>query len=89
MNIFAAFGAKDGFVEIEFSKEQMNKILGKNEHLVIKEYKNYEHQVYVEELKDMKKFILSLIKWGILFYFILLNLLFKKLKYSCNYNIYY
>ena len=40
----------------------MNKILGKNEHLVIKEYKNYEHQVYVEELKDMKKFILNLIK---------------------------
>ncbi len=62
LNIFAAFGAKDGFVEIEFSKEQMNKILGKNEHLVIKEYKNYEHQVYVEELKDMKKFILNLIK---------------------------
>jgi len=62
LNIFAAFGAKDGFVEIEFSKEQMNKILGKNEHLVMKEYKNYEHQVYVEELKDMKKFILNLIK---------------------------
>ena len=41
---------------------KMNKILGKNEHLVIKEYKNYEHQVYVEELKDMKKFILNLIK---------------------------
>ena len=62
LNIFAAFGAKDELVEIEFSKEQMNKILGKNEHLVIKEYKNYEHQLYVEELKDMKKFILNLIK---------------------------
>ena len=62
LNIFAAFGTKDDFVEIEFSKGQMNKILGKNEHLVMKEYKNYDHQIYVEELKDMKKFILNLIK---------------------------
>ena len=62
LNIFAVFGDKDSFVEIEYSKGQLNKILGKNEHLVMKEYKNYEHQVYVEELKDMKKFILSLIK---------------------------
>ena len=62
LNIFAAFGVKDGFVEIGFSRGQMEKILGKNEHLVIKEYKNYEHQVYVEELQDMKKFILNLIK---------------------------
>ena len=62
LNIFAAFGVQDGFVEIEFSRGQMKKILGKNQHLVMKEYKNYEHQVYVEELKDMKKFILNLIK---------------------------
>ena len=62
LNIFAAFGVKDGFVEIDFSRGQMEKILGKNENLIIKEYKNYEHQVYVEELQDMKKFILNLIK---------------------------
>ena len=62
LNIFAAFGARDGFVEIDFSREQMKKILGDNKNLVMKEYKNYEHQVYVEELQDMKKFILNLIK---------------------------
>ena len=62
LNIFAAFGVQDGFVEIEFARGQMKKILGKNQHLVMKEYKNYEHQVYVEELKDMKKFILKLIQ---------------------------
>ena len=61
LNIFAAFGVKDGFVEINFSREQMKKLLGKNENVVIKEYKNYEHQVYVEELQDMKKFILGII----------------------------
>ena len=61
LNIFAAFGVKDGFVEINFSREQMKKLLGKNENVVIKEYKNYEHQVYVEELQDMKKFIFGII----------------------------
>ena len=61
LKIFAAFGVKDGFVEIGFVREQMKKLLGKNENVVMKEYKNYEHQVYEEELRDMKKFILSII----------------------------
>ena len=62
LNIFAVFGTKDQFVEVEFSKGQIKKLLGKNEHIVVKEYKNYDHQVYEEELQDMKKFILGLIK---------------------------
>ena len=62
LNIFVALGAKDGFVEIDLAKEQMKKLLGKNENMVIKEYKNYDHQVYEEELKDMNKFLLNLIK---------------------------
>jgi predicted esterase len=61
LNIFAVFGAKDQFVEIEFSKGQIKKLLGKNENIVVKEYKNYDHQVYEEELEDMKKFILGII----------------------------
>ena len=62
LNIFAAFGVKDGFVEISFAREQMKKLLGNNNNVVMKEYKNYEHQVYEEELKDMNKFLLNIIK---------------------------
>ena len=29
---------------------------------MIKEYKNYDHQVYEEELRDMNQFLLKLIK---------------------------
>jgi len=35
--------------------------MGGNKNIVIKEYKNYDHQVYEEELEDMKKFILGII----------------------------
>ena len=62
LNIFVALGAKDDFVEINFAKEQIKKILGKNESCVIKEYKNYDHHVYLEELQDMQKFILNIIE---------------------------
>jgi predicted esterase len=62
LNIFAAFGVKDGFVEIDLAREQMKKLLGNNNNVVIKEYKNYDHQVYEEELKDMNKFLLNIIK---------------------------
>ena len=61
LNIFAVYGVKDEFVEIGFAKEQLKKLLGDNKNLVVKEYQNYEHQVYVEELKDMNKFILGVI----------------------------
>ena len=61
LKVFAVFGVKDGFVEIGFAKEQVKKLLGNNENVIVKEYKNYEHQVYVEELKDMNKFILGII----------------------------
>ena len=61
MNIFVALGAKDGFVEINFAKDQMKKLLGNNPNVIIKEYQNYEHQVYLEELKDMKKFLLGIV----------------------------
>ena len=33
-----------------------------NKNVVVKEYKNYDHQVYEEELKDMNKFLLNIIK---------------------------
>lgn len=61
LNIFVALGAKDDFVQINFAKEQIKKLVGGNKNIVIKEYKNYDHQVYEEELEDMKKFILSII----------------------------
>ena len=61
MNVFVALGAKDGFVEINFAKDQMKKLLGNNPNVIIKEYQNYEHQVYIEELKDMKKFLLGIV----------------------------
>ena len=54
-------GVKDDFVEVNFAKEQVRKLLGKNKNVIIKEYPNYDHQVYVEELKEMKKFILNII----------------------------
>ena len=61
LKVFLALGVKDDFVEVNFAKEQVRKLLGKNKNVIIKEYPNYDHQVYVEELKDMKKFILSII----------------------------
>ena len=61
LNVFVSLGAKDGFVEINFAKDQMKKLLGNNPNVIIKEYQNYEHQVYIEELKDMKKFLLGIV----------------------------
>ena len=61
LNIFVALGAEDDFVPINFAKDQIKKLVGGNKNVVVKEYKNYDHQVYEEELQDMKKFILGII----------------------------
>ena len=61
LNIFTALGGKDGFFQLDFSKSQIQNIVGKNSNLLIKEYLNNDHQVYDDELKDMKNFILNII----------------------------
>lgn len=62
LNMFVVLGIKDKFVENDYAKDQIKKVIGKNDNIVIKEYKNYDHQVYEEELKDMNQFLLKLIK---------------------------
>ena len=61
LNVFVALGAKDDFVEINFAKDQIKKLIGNRENVIVKGYPNYDHQVYVEQLQDMKKFILNII----------------------------
>lgn len=62
LNIFIALGCKDGFFQLDFAKSQISDLIGNNSNLIVKEYKKYDHQVYDEELEDMNKFILNIIK---------------------------
>ena len=59
LNIFIALGWKDEFFQLNYAKEQIKNIIGKNQNLVLKEYKSNAHQVYDNELDDLKKFILN------------------------------
>ncbi len=61
LNIFVALGWKDNFFQLNFSKDQIKNIIGRNPNLVVKEYRNNAHQVYDDELFDLKQFILNII----------------------------
>ena len=61
MNIFIALGGRDNFFELNYAKDQIRKLVGKNDNLVVNEYKRNDHQVYEDELQDMKQFISNII----------------------------
>jgi len=61
LNIFTALGGKDGFFELDFAKSQIKRLIGNNPNLIVNEYPYYDHQVYNDELRDMKQFISSII----------------------------
>ena len=60
-NIFTALGSKGVFFQLNFAKQQIKKIIGYNHHLMLKEYKSNDHQVYEDELQDLRKFIKNII----------------------------
>ena len=61
LNIFTALGCKDEFFQLNYAKQQIKKVIGNNHHLMLREYKSNDHQVYEDELQDLKKFIISII----------------------------
>ena len=61
LNIFVALGEKDNFFLLDFAKDQINKLVGNNPNMQIKEYKQFDHRIYDEELKDLNKFILNIV----------------------------
>ena len=61
LNIFTALGGRDTFFELNYAKDQIRKLVGKNDNLVVNEYKRNDHQVYEDELQDMKQFISNII----------------------------
>ena len=63
LNIFTALGGKDGFFQLNYVKEQIKNIIGNNPNLVVKEYKLNDHQVYDDELDDLKEFIYNKINF--------------------------
>ena len=59
LNILAVLGGKDEFFQINFSKEQIKKLIGDFPNLIVKVYKSNGHQVCDDELEYLKKFILD------------------------------
>jgi predicted esterase len=59
LKILAVLGGKDEFFQINFAKEQIKNLIGDFPNLIVKVYKQNGHQVYDDELEDLKKFILD------------------------------
>ena len=66
LNIFVVLGGEDDFILLDYSKAQIKKLIGNNPNLIVKEYKLNGHQVYDDELADLKKFILDKISINII-----------------------
>ena len=61
LNIFVALGEKDIAFPPEMVKKNIKAIIGERENLIIKEYASHEHDVYDDQLEDMRNFISKLI----------------------------
>ena len=57
LNIFAVFGCQDHEFPVNFAMKQIKTFIGDNKNLVVKKYEAYGHNIYDDELEDMKQFI--------------------------------